>query len=440
MSADGAVVSVESSSAQARRSNLLQVVRRMGWGVADQGISSISNFALSLFVARTLSAADFGAFTLAYITYSVAINAARGVATDPLLVRLSGAVRRPWRRATSAAAGTALSVGIVIGLVCIVVGLLLPSRVGMPFVALGVGLPGLTLQDSWRFAFFACGRGVSSFINDFVWTVLLLGALVLLHSQGRTGAVICLITFGATASLAAVFGSLQAGVLPRPARTLDWLRDQRHLSGRYLVENVSSSGASQLRSFVLGAVASLAAVGYVRAAEILMGPFLVVLMGLSQVAVPETSRVFRTAPARLSKFCFGLGAVQATGALLWGAALLIIFPLGPGQLLLKGLWTPASHLVPAVTLTVAVTSFSTAAAAGLRAMGVSRRSMRAQLSASTLYVLGGSLGAVIDGAVGTCWGVATAQTIAALLWWHQLRSALAQHDQLTQHDQHVRGD
>jgi len=37
---------------------------------------------------------------------------------------------------------------------------------------------------------------------------------------------------------------------------------------------------------MLGAVAGLAAVGYVRASEILMGPFLVLLMGLSQVAVP----------------------------------------------------------------------------------------------------------------------------------------------------------
>ena len=33
---------------------------------------------------------SFGAFTLAFITYTVVINAARGLATDPLLVRFSG--------------------------------------------------------------------------------------------------------------------------------------------------------------------------------------------------------------------------------------------------------------------------------------------------------------------------------------------------------------
>ena len=233
-------------------------MRRLGWGVADQAISSLSNFALGIFVARTFGASSFGAFTLAFVTYTVVINAARGLATDPLLVRHSGDVHRRWRRATSAAAGTALVVGVTAGVVCIVAGLFLPSPVGPVFVALGVGLPGLALQDSWRFAFFACGRGFSAFINDLVWTVLLVLALVLLHSRGNGSAAICLVAFGVTATFAAVIGAVQASILPRPTRAVEWLRTQRELSVRYLIENVSISGASQLRSFVLGAAAGLA--------------------------------------------------------------------------------------------------------------------------------------------------------------------------------------
>jgi hypothetical protein len=73
----------------------------------------------------------------------------------------------------SAATGTALAVGTVAGVLCIVAGLLLPGQVGPAFIALGVGLPGLALQDSWRFAFFACGRGSAAFLNDLFWTLLL---------------------------------------------------------------------------------------------------------------------------------------------------------------------------------------------------------------------------------------------------------------------------
>ena len=412
--------------AGSRRQGAFQAVRRLGWGVADQGISSLSNFALGLFVARSFGASNFGAFTLAYITYGVVVNAARGLATDPLLVRYSGDMRHRWRRATSAATGTALVVGAAGGLLSILAGLLLPAPVGPVFVALGIGLPGLALQDSWRFAFFACGRGLSAFINDLFWTVLLVLALLVLHGRADSPSH-CLLAFGVTATLAALLGAVQARVLPRPARALAWRREHHELSIRYLVENLAISSATQVRSYVLGAVAGLAAVGYVRASEILMGPFFVVLMGISQVAVPEASRVLHRNSGRLARFCFILGGSQAAAAVVWGLMLITVFPLGPGPALLKELWMPTAQLLPAITLTVAAASFTTAATAGLRAMGVARRSLRAQLFGASVYVIGGVTGAVLAGALGASWGVTTAQILAALVWWYQLRSALADH-------------
>jgi len=136
----------------------LAVARRLGWGVADQGVSSISNFVLGVVVARSLDAASFGAFGLAYVTFGLAISATRGLATDPLLVRFSGARTPAWRRAVAASSATATLCGIVTGVVCILVGLALPPQVGGGFIALGVGLPGLMLQDSLRFAFFSVGE------------------------------------------------------------------------------------------------------------------------------------------------------------------------------------------------------------------------------------------------------------------------------------------
>jgi O-antigen/teichoic acid export membrane protein len=424
VSVSAAAVPGATPAAESARRGLVPIVRRLGWGVADQAVSSLSNFALGLYVARSTGASSFGAFTLAYVTYSVVINAARGTATDPLLVRYSGAAGRTWRRATSAATATALVVGVSAGAVCVVAGLMLPGPVGPVFIALGVGLPGLMLQDSWRFCFFAGHRGASALLNDVVWAALLGLALVGIHQSGDgSSAVRCMLAFGGTAWLAAIMGSVQARVLPRPALALGWVREHVQLSVRYLVENVSSSGASQLRAFVLGAVAGLASVGYVRGAEILMGPFLVVLMGISQVAVPEASRVFHRRSAWLARFCLMLGGIQAA----WGTALLLVLPLGPGRALLADLWAPTSHLLPAVTLNVMAACFLTAAMAGLRAMGVARRSLRTQLITSTLYLSGGSVGAVLAGAIGTCWGVTLANGLGALVAWYHLRAALADH-------------
>jgi hypothetical protein len=137
--------------------------------------------------------------------------------------------------------------------------------------------------------------------------------------------------------------------------------------------------------------------------------------------------VFHKDSQHLARFCFILGGVQAAGAIAWGAILVTVFPLGPGPALLKELWMPTEQLLPAITLTVAFAAFITAAIAGLRAMGVARRSLRAQLTGSAAYVIGGAAGAVVGGAVGTSWGVTIAEVFAALVWWHQLRSALADH-------------
>lgn len=425
------VLGAESTTADvpAARRGLTTSLRRLGWGVADQGMSSLSNFLLGIFVARSFGASDFGAFTLAFVTYSVVLNAARGLATDPFVVRFSGVADSRWRTAAAAATGTALATGAVAGLLCVLAGLLLPHPLGTGFVALGFGLPGLALQDSWRFAFFAAGRGSSAFVNDLAWTVLLVSTLALLKAGSMGSSTSCLLAFGGTATLAALLGAVQSRILPRPDRALGWLRTHHGLSFRYLLENLSLSGSSQLRAFVVAAVTSLAVVGYVRASEILMGPFLVLLMGISQVAVPEATRVVARDPARLRTFCFRLGAALALAAAGWGVVLMVVFPLGPGRALLHELWAPASHLIPAVTLTVVAASFVTAANAGLRALGAARRSLRSQLVTSALYLTLGSVGAVLGGALGTSLGVTAAQSIGMLVGWRQLRLALADHAQ-----------
>ncbi|HEY6793315.1 MAG TPA: hypothetical protein VI248_01390 [Kineosporiaceae bacterium] len=403
------------------------MVGRLGWGVADQAVSSLGNFALGLYAARTFGAASFGAFSLAFVTYTVVLNASRGIATDPLLVRHSGSEGDTWRRSAASASGTALVVGAAGAALSILVGLVMPDPVGSAFVALGVGLPGLMLQDSWRFCFFAGRRSSSAFLNDVVWGLLLVGVLAAMDHTGARSMFRCLIAFGLTALASAVFGVAQARVVPRPLRAAAWLREHRQLAGRYLIENVSASGASQIRSSVLGAVAGLAPVGYVRSAEMLMGPFAVVLMGVSQVAVPEASRVFHRTPRRLGQFCLAVGGVQAVAAFAWGAVLLLVLPHGLGELMLGRLWGTASTLLPAVVLNVIAVCFSSAILSGLRAMGVSWRSLRAQLTASAAYVVGGTVGAFADGALGTCWGVALANMAAAGLWWYHLRAALADH-------------
>ena len=395
--------------------------------MADQGVSSISNFILGVVVARSLDAASFGAFGLAYVTFGLAVSATRGLATDPLLVRFSGAETPAWRRAVAASSATATLCGIVMGVLCVLVGLALPPQVGGGFIALGIGLPGLMLQDSWRFAFFSVGQPRRALVNDMVWTLLQFGVLAGLVLTDRATEVTCFLAFGGTATLAAGFGFLQCRIMPRPTWIRAWVVDHKALGGRYLIENVSSAGARQVRMVTLGAVAGLASVGEVRAAEILMGPFLVMLMGVSQLAVPEASLVLSRAPRHLGRFCFLLGLVVAASAVAWGVTIQVLLPTGLGDALLGPIWEPASSLLPIVMLGMAAGGIEIGAAAGVRALGAAPRSLVAQLTTAGMYLAGGCVGAYVDGARGSCWGVAVATTVAALVWWYQLRCGIADH-------------
>ncbi|MGH3992045.1 MAG: hypothetical protein ACRDSN_06215, partial [Pseudonocardiaceae bacterium] len=396
--------------------------RRLSWGLGDQAVSSLTNFTVGIVVARSLGAAEFGIFTLAWVTYGVVLNVSRGLTTDPLVVRFSGVPTATWRAAVSRSSGTALLIGILAGAVSLLAGLALGGSIGAGFVALGLILPALLLQDSWRFAFFAAGQGRKAFANDVVWAAALVPALVVAAEHGSVFGFV--LAWGLSGAVAAGFGCVQSRLSPRMAEMRGWLRQQRDLAPRYLIENVSNSGASQLRMYGLGAIAGLADVGALRGAELLLGPFLAVLMGLSLVAVPEAARVLQRSPHRLPLFCLLLGAGQAATALAWGLVLLFLLPDTVGRLALGSVWELASALILPVTLSVTGAGFVAGAAAGLRALAAARRSLRAQLFASAAYLTGGLAGAAVAGALGSSWGSALAMWFGAAVWWAQLRAGL----------------
>ena len=401
---------------------------RLGWGVADQAVSSITNFAVGIFVARSLGAVQLGAFSLAYVTYSFVLNASRGLASDPLLVRFSGAKPPIWRRAVASCTGTAALVGCVSGVFVLLAAVPLSGTTKSAFLALGLTLPGLMLQDCWRFAFFAIGRGDQAFLNDLVWALVQLPAMVLLRITGHASVFSVVLVWGVAAAVAAGTGPIQADVFPKTSEGWAWILRHRDLGARYLAENTSSGGAVQLRTYGIGIILGLAAVGYIRAAEMLMGPFLVLSMGISWAAVPEAVRVLRRSSRHLRLFCLLVGAGLAVAALAWGVALLVLLPRGLGHLLLGSIWRPAYPLILPATVTVIAGCFFIGASAGLRALSDARRSLRAQVLSSGAYLIGGLGGALTAGAMGVMRGTALATIFAALLWWWQLRASLREFD------------
>jgi O-antigen/teichoic acid export membrane protein len=394
--------------------------------VADQGMSSITNFAVSIYIARTVGAVQYGAFALAYVTYSFALNASRGLATDPLLVRFSGSDVTRWRSAVANCTGTAIWVGVVTAAGVLASAALLGGTARSAFLALGLTLPGLLLQDSWRFAFFAVGRGGQAFLNDSIWAAVLLPALALLRTTGHANVFWFVLAWGSAATVAAAAGPLQARVVPRVSGARQWTSQNRDLGPRYLAEGTANSAQSQLRIYAIGLVLGLAAVGYVQAASTLMGPFMVIFFGMGLVGLPEAVRLLARSSRHLVTFCTLFGVGLAATAFLWGTVLLVALPRGLGQWVLGSLWRPTYPLVLPLTISVMGGCVAASAGMGLHALGAARRSLRAMLVSSASYLVFGVVGALGGGVLGSVIGVAVAGWSGAVVFWWHLRSALVE--------------
>jgi O-antigen/teichoic acid export membrane protein len=399
--------------------------RRLRWGVADQAFSSLTNFLAGMVVARYLGPTDFGAFALAFATYGLALSASGALASQPLLVRFSATSDPLWRRGTAWACGAALAMGGAIGAGCIVVALFSSGPISEAYLALGLSLPGLLLQDSWRMAFFAAGRGRDAFLNDFIWAAALVPGFALTVGADHISLFSVTLAWGLGASVAALAGLAQARLLPVPGRTAAWFLEHRDLGPRFLAESMVQSGTVQVMVMGIAAIAGLAAVAGIRGAQILLGPPYVFTMGFKLVMLPHAVAALRGSVVAVRRICAAQSISMSGVMIAWGLMLLLLPPRW-GAWLLGRTWEPVHQVLLPVTLAYAGGAAIVGASTGLRALAAAKRSLRSRLVASSLQLSGGIAGAALGGGVAAAWGLAVAGALAVVVFWRSLLGGFAE--------------
>jgi O-antigen/teichoic acid export membrane protein len=342
----------------AARSMPITMIGRFGWGLADQVLSSATNFLLGLVVARSVGMRELGAFGVAYATFSLSLGAIRAIAGELLVVRHSVASPDQWRNGVKGAAGTAVGAGVIAGVACLLAGAKSGGSLQLVLGIVGVFLPGLLLQDVWRFAFFAQGRGSAAFLNDAVWAVAMFAGFGVLKLMGILSVAWFTVAWAAAGSFAALLGLLQLGVRPSgPRAAVAWLRQHQDLAPRFLTEFAVSSGISNLTFFAIGGIAGLTELGRLRAGEIAVGPLNVLFGGIGLVATPEGVRLLRESTTRLVQGCRWVSTALVAGVLAWAGVVLVLLP-SAGRMLLATNWDAARSLLP--PLLIGATGFASA--------------------------------------------------------------------------------
>ena len=112
-------------------------------------------------------------------------------------------------------------------------------------------------------------------------------------------------------------------VVPGLQSSVSWWTEHPDVIPSYVGEFGSVASASQLGVFAIRGVASVTAVGALRAADILMGPLRSFQQAARQVAQPEAVRV-RVGSGRVVRSCALLSAGLAGIAVVAGGALIIV--------------------------------------------------------------------------------------------------------------------
>jgi O-antigen/teichoic acid export membrane protein len=402
-----------------------RLIGRAGWGVFDQGFVSLANFGLGVVVARLVSPDEFGAFGVAFAVYLVALNVSRGFATQPLTIRFGTRDAAEFRRGTAESTGLALMIGVLSGLVCLLLAAIFPAPLSSSFVGLAIALPGLLLQDAWRFVLFTARRGQQAMLNDLVWTIVLVPLIWIVVRSGQESVLLLIVCWGAGAAAAAVVGAIQAGGVPRVRGSLRWWREHIDITPRFLSSELVQLGGAQLVLFAVGALVGLAGIGSIRGAQLLLGPFNVLSVGVHLTMVPEAARLIGDA-RRLRRLTIAASALLGGAAVLWGT-IVVLLPDSIGRQVLGATWDGAHTVLLPVTISMVVPLLSTGPRIALRALEEAGRTLQSSFFQTTFTVVGGIGGALMAGVVGAAWGLAIAAIGAVVVWWFNLSRAMGQH-------------
>jgi O-antigen/teichoic acid export membrane protein len=390
--------------------------RRTRWGIADQAVSSLTNFAVAAVAARAVAPRAFGAFSVALAAYVFVMWLGRALVSEPLVVRFTTADADARRRAGAEALGAAIVVGALTGVVMLAAGALLAGTLGAVVAAMAVCLPALLAQDAYRYLLMAEGRTWSAAWNDTIWFGTQTVLVATLLATGHATAVTLVLAFGVGAAAAAVGGARQAHVIPALGRSHGWLRDHRDLGVPFAIELVAVNGVGQVALVLVAVVAGVVAVGELRAAILLLSPPTVLFSGLFLCAIPEAVRLRERSLRALRTLVIALAVGTVAVTVAWGVAISLV-PTHLGQALLRSNWANGRHLlVPAVVLT-AGSAAALASVVGLRGLASARDSLRVRILAAPITLVAAVVGGRLDGAYGAGVGLAAAACVSAALAW-----------------------
>jgi O-antigen/teichoic acid export membrane protein len=390
-------------------------VRSGSWAITDQALSSATNLALSVVIAHESTKRGFGAFSLAFSAYVIALAIYRAIVTTPLIIRYSAGPPAEQRAQAPACLGLTLVASLVFTFLLVTFGSFASDPLSVYLLAMGCSLPGLLIQDCWRMQMYAAGTPAHAAILDSIWAtlqILMYALLLQVHAHGAW----FLGAWGLSALLSGLAYSFWLQTWPNISRGLRFFRQHRSLAVNVAGEQVAYIGTTNAIPYLLASIVGLVGVAALRAAQIVLGFLNIPLQGLTPLLIRHATRLHNQRPSALLRH---LTSVAAGGSLLIvGCGLtILVLPNSFGVLLVGANWTTAQPLIAATTVMMMAQWIIVAAFIGLRARADARASFWIRVTGSGLMLGAAIAGGLLNGTAGAADGMAIASLGGAVIAW-----------------------
>lgn len=361
--------------------------------LADQVLSSGSNFLAVVVVARLATPGQFGIFSIFLVTYFVASGFNRAV---PHAIAMTLA----WDDERSRS-GYFFVPALTLGLAASVVLLAAFAVIGRSWLALPLLLLPLVLQDAVRMHAFAVHMPLVALLSDGTW--------LLVEAVGFG-----IVTTALSAALVWGVGGLCALVVTRPWRIR--IRVQRRPVRADAVsaglEWATLAGLGFLTPVLATPFIKVVGVGALQGTNVLRGPIILLLQGLlvhRMAGPPITPQTCVREAARLSRTTLSATFVCVPPLLLLRELY--------GPRLLGSTWPQVEPLVVPTLLTMVVGSVAFGPATVARKMGCFALSAKLQGALAPLFVALPVAGAAAAGTRGFVYATAASYALFSATWW-----------------------
>ena len=385
------------------------------WGVLDQGIFSVSNFVVSVMLARHTTEGDYGVFAIAFSVLMILSSIQTGGLIEPVLIfgsrRERGRFGSYLRAVTRAQFVAASSVAVLAIGVMLAIDAILPGRV--PPVAFAAAVVAPVVLQHWllRRAIYVTGQIRRAAFSSISYLLALgVGAFALQRSDRLTSATAFLL-FG-IGSLAVTVAltrfAWERGAVREGTRAVlreAWTYSRYGLPVVLLIWIPNNAYFS-----VLPFRHGLSSTGALRALMNLVQPAMLAQTALATVVLPRMSRAFGTdgfdsLRRRGMALLVGVGVSYALLMLTAGSELV--------HLVYRGKYDANAELILPLAILPVIGGFSAIATTTLQATGNIKRATAAWALVATASLAVGVPATNFLGLPGAVWSIVGTQVVAA---------------------------